>query len=291
MLNWTGERFVPWANEAAIAYEHFHRYIWASGFVEGKRVLDLASGEGYGAEMLARRADFVCGVDIDEHAVGHASEKYRKPNLRFLEGSLTAVPVLEEQSFDVITCFEAIEHIDQHHELMREVKRLLKPAGLFIASIPNKEAYNARNGPNPFHIKELCFEEFDTLLTQYFSVVTHLGQHVHSASSMWPLRTIAAKTVQEFGVERRDGEFQPVSNGNRPALYFVAVASDTGSADCQASILLDYSNVFLRDKDEALAWRASQVDDLQNRVRVAEDEVRQKHDELAAIQRSRGWKL
>ena len=69
MLDWTGERFVPWAREAAVAYEHLHRYIWASSLVTGKKVLDLASGEGYGAEILARRASFVCGVDIDEKAI------------------------------------------------------------------------------------------------------------------------------------------------------------------------------------------------------------------------------
>src|SRR6185295_410464 len=93
MLDWTGERFVPWAKEAAVAYEHLHRYIWASSLVKGKRVLDLASGEGYGANMLARQASFVIGVDIDEEAIRHATDKYPGPNLQFIKGSVTAVPV------------------------------------------------------------------------------------------------------------------------------------------------------------------------------------------------------
>ena len=290
MLNWTGERFVPWANEPAVAYEHLHRYIWASGFVEGKKVLDLASGEGYGAEILACRAASVCGVDIDDDAIRHASERYRRPNLQFLKGSMTAVPLSEAGSFDVITCFEAIEHIEQHQEMMREVKRLLNPAGLFIASIPNKETYSVECGPNPFHVKEPGFEEFEGLLKEYFSVVSYLGQHVHTASSMWPLRKAAGNTVQEFGIERREGEFR-AANGSRPALYFVAVASNAAGADFQASILLDYSNAFLKNKDEALAWRAKQVDELEGRVRAAEEEVRLKRAELAAIRRSKGWRF
>ena len=57
MLDWTGERFVPWAKEAAVAYEHLHRYLWSSNFIEDKRVLDLASGEGYGGEILPRFLD------------------------------------------------------------------------------------------------------------------------------------------------------------------------------------------------------------------------------------------
>jgi len=142
MLDWTGERFVPWAKEAAVAYEHLHRYLWSSNFIEDKRVLDLASGEGYGGEILARRAAFVCGVDIDAEAIRHASERYRRPNLEFIKGCLTSVPVSDAHSFDVITCFEALEHIDQHDEMMREVKRLLKPGGLFVA-VTNGDAHTA----------------------------------------------------------------------------------------------------------------------------------------------------
>ena len=58
MLEWTGERFVPWAKEPTVAYEHLHRYTWVSRLVKDKKVLDLASGEGYGTEILARDAAF-----------------------------------------------------------------------------------------------------------------------------------------------------------------------------------------------------------------------------------------
>jgi len=188
MLEWTGERFVPWAKEAAVAYEHLHRYIWASSLVKDKRVLDLASGEGYGAALLARHASSVCGVDIAEDVIRHAAEKYTRPNLQFLKGSITRVPLSENHSFDVIVCFEAIEHIKDHDELLQEIKRLLKPSGLCLVSTPNKEIYSGgQEPPNPFHVKELNFEEFNSLLNRYFSSVSYLGQHVHPVSSMWPL--------------------------------------------------------------------------------------------------------
>src|SRR5262245_66230488 len=101
MLEWTGERFVPWAKEPAVAYEPLHRYIWASSLVKNKRVLDLASGEGYGADILARDAAFVCGVDIDETAIRHASRTYLRPNLHFLTGSLECVPISSHEPFDI----------------------------------------------------------------------------------------------------------------------------------------------------------------------------------------------
>src|SRR5688572_23241347 len=198
MLDWTGERFVPWAKEAAVAYEHLHRYMWASTLVRGKRVLDLASGEGYGANLLAGQASYVCGVDIDEAAVRHAAEKYARPNLHFLAGSITAVPLSNNQSFVVILCFEAIEHIEEHDALLSEVKRLLKPEGLFVVSTPNKDVYDAGGeGSNPFHVKELTFDEFNALLSKHFSSASYLGQRLHPASSLWPIGRSNGNAIQE----------------------------------------------------------------------------------------------
>src|SRR3954469_19774171 len=125
MLEWTGERFLPWLDQSLIAYEHLHRYAYATTFVKGKRVLDLASGEGYGSKMMSEAAVSVVGVDIDDKAVEHAQSKYGSANLQFLKGSISAIPITEDHSVDVIVCFEAIEHIEDHDQLLKEVKRLL----------------------------------------------------------------------------------------------------------------------------------------------------------------------
>ena len=54
-LDWTGERFVTGIKDAS-ALEHIHRYAVAAGMVSGKIVLDIASGEGYGSNLLAQSA-------------------------------------------------------------------------------------------------------------------------------------------------------------------------------------------------------------------------------------------
>src|SRR5207249_4541316 len=118
MLEWTGERFLPWIKDSTIAYEHLHRYAYAATLAKCKRVLDLASGEGYGSNILAAAASSVIGVDIDENVVRHASAKYGGKNLEFLSGSITAVPIHDDHSFDVTVCFEAIEHIENQHALL-----------------------------------------------------------------------------------------------------------------------------------------------------------------------------
>ena len=54
-LPFTGERFIPGA-KGEIWIEHWHRYHFATRWAKGKRVLDVACGEGYGTALLARVA-------------------------------------------------------------------------------------------------------------------------------------------------------------------------------------------------------------------------------------------
>ena len=111
MLEWTGERYLPWMEDASMNYEHLHRYAYAAEFVQDKRVLDLACGEGYGSYLLARRAAAVVGIDIDKQTVKHARNKYLKSNLDFKVGSITDIPIEGNNVFDVVVCFEALEHV------------------------------------------------------------------------------------------------------------------------------------------------------------------------------------
>ena len=111
-LTWTGERYVP-EIAGEIRLEHVHRYLIARELVPGKRVLDIACGEGYGSAILSAAAAHVTGVDISPEAVAHASSKYARSNLVFCLGSCEAIP-LEDHSVDVVVSFETIEHIERH---------------------------------------------------------------------------------------------------------------------------------------------------------------------------------
>ena len=71
-MEFTGERFIPGEGGAAIAYEHLHRYLFALNWAEGARVVDVASGEGYGAALLAGTARLVCGIELDPLALASA---------------------------------------------------------------------------------------------------------------------------------------------------------------------------------------------------------------------------
>ena len=71
-LKWTGERYIPGLVRGEVCYEHLHRYGFAREFVNGKNVLDLACGEGYGSFMLCEDADFVMGIDNEQTTIKHA---------------------------------------------------------------------------------------------------------------------------------------------------------------------------------------------------------------------------
>jgi Methylase involved in ubiquinone/menaquinone biosynthesis len=191
-MAFTGERYVPTV-QGRIRYEHLHRYALALEFVQGKSVLDIASGEGYGSAYLSKVANSVIGVDIDRECVNFSRKKYGNiANLEFVVGSCDAIP-LSSESIDIVTSFETIEHHDKHDEMMREIKRVLKPGGVLVISAPNRLTYSdnpksaSANPNNQFHVNEPYEYQFVSLLSRYFKNVKLYGQRLAIGSFVFPL--------------------------------------------------------------------------------------------------------
>jgi len=169
-LEFTGERYVP-GTTGEIAHEHWHRYAFARRFVAGRRVLDVACGEGYGSALLSEAAAKVVGVDIDAATLAHARSAYKdRPNVEFIEGSASQLPVADA-SVDVVVSFETIEHLDaaDQPKMLAEFARVLASDGLLILSSPNRPQYSdARSYVNPFHRHELDRDELAALLAPHF---------------------------------------------------------------------------------------------------------------------------
>jgi ubiquinone/menaquinone biosynthesis C-methylase UbiE len=276
-LTFTGERFLP--DQAGEMWsEHWHRYHYVRPLMAGKRVLDVACGEGYGSRLLAGAASSVTGVDIAPDAVAHARAAYAsQQNLRFVEGSCTAMP-LEGASFDVVVSFETIEHITEHDAFLREVKRVLKPDGLLIISSPNKAEYtDAQNFQNEFHVKELYREELQQLLASRFK---HLRWHSQRNGFYSMIAPEAAPTVNtnpiihgHFQAQMpEDARLLTVSKASPhepvaplPALYFIVFASDDEAAfnaahstvsaftDAEEFAMHDYKKIY-RDLVKLDGW-------------------------------------
>jgi SAM-dependent methyltransferase len=185
-LDFSGERYVPGV-PGEIAYEHWHRYAFASLYAAGKTVLDVASGEGYGAHLLARTARAVHAADIAQEAVSHARESYAEENLHFACASCAALPY-PDASFDLVVSFETIEHVDAAAQkaMLAEFRRVLKRDGCLLISSPNRAQYSdARGYRNEFHVHELYREEFQGLLAAEFPCSRWLRQRLQFWSGIW----------------------------------------------------------------------------------------------------------
>ncbi len=193
-LTFTGERFLPECAGEMI-YEHWHRYLIVRNYVAGKRVLDVASGEGYGSHLLSKHATGVVGADISPDAVAHASMRYVHEHLRYVAADCTQIPE-PDASFDVIVSFETIEHMNEHEAFMLEVDRLLAPGGIFIISSPNRPEYSDKTGyKNEFHVKELDRAELKKLLDPHFPAQAWFAQRAAFHSMVWPLETAATSAT------------------------------------------------------------------------------------------------
>lgn len=239
--------------DAAIGYDHSHRYAYATEFTKDKRVLDLACGEGYGAHLVAQAARYVVGLDISEDVIKHATRRYAKDNLHFRQGAMTNFALDGEALFDVIIALEAIEHIKEHGALLKQVKRHLASDGLFIVSTPDKSAHSdTEDYINPYHLKELYFDEFKELLQGSFKQVNILGQRLFCTFHMWPISQHDHSGYVEYLIEKQQKEFVFANHEKKNALYFIAIASDRAQAiDLRISDLIDTSNELLWQKDRA----------------------------------------
>src|SRR6266511_4202337 len=144
MLEASGERLSEKVY-SRIMVEHLHRYAFAREYSTGKTVLDIASGEGYGTNLLASKAKFVYGVDLSEEAVKHASKLYGEGNKKFLIGNVTQIP-LKDNEVDLVVSFETIEHVHEHDKMLQECKRVMKEDGILIISTPDKKFYSDITG-------------------------------------------------------------------------------------------------------------------------------------------------
>lgn len=223
-LAWTGERLVSTVS-GDVALEHLHRYALAIELARDKRVLDVASGEGYGSSLLARVASRVTGVDIDANSVSHATRKYALENLEFLEGSATKLPVASE-SVDLVVSFETLEHLAEHEQMFCEIKRVLAPGGTLIISTPDRQNYSdIPKYANPFHVRELYADEFAQLIGRHFTSTLIFGQRLCEGSLLVPIAGSGADQ-QEFRSYRGNYTGFHGEAGLRFPIYLVAIATN-----------------------------------------------------------------
>ena len=174
-LELTGERTLPDVPEENYWFRrHLAVYEWIAARAGGRRVVDLACGEGYGAAVLARTAASVVGVDANPQAHEHARLRYRAPGLRFERTMIE----LWQGDVDCAVLLQTIEHVPEPGALLDRLRTLVGPGGVAYVSTPNVLTLapaGAARSDNPWHVREYRPEAFRALCAAHFGSVELLG--------------------------------------------------------------------------------------------------------------------
>ena len=159
--------------EAYLMAQHLVRYAAAKTVVQGKRVLDVACGSGYGCKLLADwGAKEVVGVDVSANAIASAERLFGGEKTRFLVGDAEDIsPVIgKTKKFDVIVCFETIEHLQNPEELLKALARHRAANGIVFVSCPNDAMFKTLDMQSSFHEKTYGFEDFRALAEMHLGI-------------------------------------------------------------------------------------------------------------------------
>lgn len=171
----TGERTLPDVPEENYWYRrHLVVYEWIAAQLGGVRAIDMACGEGYGSDVLARSAASVVGVDANPEAHEHARLRYTRPNLRFAR---ELVDTFSEPA-DAVVFLQTIEHLEDPGAVLDHFRSLVGESGRVFVSTPNVLTLAPKGAPrsdNPWHVHEYRREEFERLCREHFAHVAMYG--------------------------------------------------------------------------------------------------------------------
>jgi SAM-dependent methyltransferase len=146
---------------------------------EGKHVLDLGCRSGALTRHFLEGNDVV-GVDVDAAALSKAEEL----GIDVITADVEEPLPLESETFDAVVAGELLEHVRFPQALVAEVRRVLKPGGVFVGSVPN--AFRIQNrlrflagrqpDKDPTHVHMFTAAEIRALLAGFAAVqITLLG--------------------------------------------------------------------------------------------------------------------
>ena len=251
-----GDQYLSNLSSVQITYEQWYRYLIATQFVKGKDVVDIARGEGYGANLLAHSAKSVTGIDVSCEVITSASDRYRRSNLSFLHGSMENIPITGKKKIDVVVFFETLENLNDEGQdiFLKEVKRIIKDDGTFIVSIPNKLFYSCVSKyKNEFSIKKKYEQEFLDFLRKYFEHVIVICQKIFVDSFLWNLDDSENHGPNiECHISNDSKEFL-FNKKIKESFCLIAVCSDSKLNVTNNSFLLDNSLNLLPKHDTQIS--------------------------------------
>lgn len=149
-------------------------------------VLDVGASTGAITAALGEHVREVIGLDIDEHAIAIARERYASPGSTFQVGDAMQLEV-ESSSVDVVLCAHVYEHVPDPTRMMGEIRRVLKPGGWCYFSAGNRLAIDEPH----YHLPLLSI--VPKWLAHPYLRLSGRGQHYYEEhQTLWGLRRLVA---------------------------------------------------------------------------------------------------
>lgn len=133
---------------------------------EGDKVLDVGMGVGYGMNLLSIKAKEVCAVDVDKKAVAYCTKNVlgKNPKIKELKAYDGYHLPYKDNYFDIVTCVDVVEHVEDYDKFIDELLRVAKRAVVFGTPNRRPEYTNPDGTPtNYWHLREWSFEEFNKI--------------------------------------------------------------------------------------------------------------------------------
>jgi SAM-dependent methyltransferase len=272
--NSISERFVPEQDEGRlIEVEHVSRYQWAAQAANGRRVLDAGCGTGYGCRLLALGgARDVIGVDI-ARSVLDAVAGEMPDSVRLQAGDVRKLDFADD-AFELVVCFEVIEHLEDPSAAFDELVRVLAPGGLLLISSPNRGVYPAGN---PHHLREFVPAELEAELTARLGHVRLLRQRDYILSALLSDATsqqgrgemLEDLTVRKLAADIPGDEVYTIAMASDAALPEMReLAAMTGTLE-----LREWMSVF-ETQTRAISAKDNHIDELTARLEERDQLVR-----------------
>lgn len=137
----------------------------------GDKILEVGCGRGFYGSIIGRFFPKISytGIDINEAHLQIAKVFARASNVHFRKINATKLP-FPDKSFNKIICTEVLEHIENDRLALAELHRVLKPNGIAIITVPNKNY--------PFF-----WDPINWVLERFFH--THIPSHVLWFAGIW----------------------------------------------------------------------------------------------------------
>lgn len=169
----------------------YHRYHFATGYIKGGVVLEVACGTGLGLGYLAQHADKVVGGDIDEVNVEAAQKQYEgNDRVEVMKLDAHCLPFPDE-SFDAVLLYEAIYYLEDPKRFISDSYRVLKEGGYLLIGTVNKAWRDFH--PSKYSLEYFTAGELIDLLNEKFSSVRTYGAFIVDASDFRSKMIMACK--------------------------------------------------------------------------------------------------